>query len=103
MSDTTSYTEYKNIFEQAEDFYSSIKETLEPVDVYLLAMEKEQEAIDLYREMLSEASNEQDKAIFEFLIKEEETHYAILEDIVSHVSRPIEWVESAEFGLREEY
>lgn len=103
LSDTTSYTEYKNIFEQAEDFYSSIKETLEPVDVYLLAMEKEQEAIDLYREMLSEASNEQDKAIFEFLIKEEETHYAILEDIVSHVSRPIEWVESAEFGLREEY
>ena len=53
--------------------------------------------------MLAEATDEQDKEVFEFLIKEEETHYSILEDIVSHVSRPIEWVESAEFGLREEY
>ena len=28
LLDTTSYSEYKNIFEQAEDFYSSIKEIL---------------------------------------------------------------------------
>jgi rubrerythrin len=103
LSDTTSYSEYKNIFKQAEDFNSSIKETLDQVDIYSFAMDKEKEAIELYKELLANATDEQDREIFEFLIREEETHYAILEDIVSHVSRPSEWVESAEFGLREDY
>ena len=53
--------------------------------------------------MLEKATDEKDKEIFRFLIKEEENHYLILEDMASHMGRPEEWVESAEFGLREEY
>ena len=100
---TTSYSEYKNVFQQADDFDSAIKENLDQLDVYYLALDKEKESIDLYKEMLAEATDENDKEMFEFLIKEEETHYAILEEMASHVSRPKEWVESAEFGLREDY
>ncbi|HWQ41417.1 MAG TPA: rubrerythrin, partial [Desulfosporosinus sp.] len=40
---------------------------------------------------------------FEYLIKQEEDHYTIIEQLVSLLSRPEEWVESAEFGVREEY
>lgn len=100
---TTSYDKYRNVFQDAGDFDSAIKETLDQLDVYYLAMDKEKESIDLYREMLSEATDQNDKEIFEFLIKEEEIHYAILEELSSHVSRAKEWVESAEFGVREEY
>ncbi|MFY9176334.1 MAG: ferritin family protein [Caldicoprobacterales bacterium] len=100
---TTSYSEYKNVFQQAGDFDSAIKETPDQLDIYYFALDKEKESIELYREMLAETTDNIDKEIFEFLIREEETHYAILEDMASHVSRPKEWVESAEFGLREEY
>ena len=63
----------------------------------------EKESIDLYKEFLSEAKNEVEKNLFQYLIKEEEKHFQILEDIVLLVNRPEEWIESAEFGLREEY
>jgi rubrerythrin len=70
------------------------------LDVYRLAMEKEKQSVDLYKKLLSES--EGDKALFKFLIAQEEAHYKIMELIVKLVSRPNEWVESAEFGIREE-
>ena len=53
--------------------------------------------------MLEEAKDEQDKEVFRFLINEEEIHFNLLEELWSHLNRAEEWVESAEFGLREEY
>ena len=103
LSDTLSYDEYKNVFKEASDFHSIIKEDIDQLDVYSLAMDKEKSSIDLYKKMLKEAQTDEDLKMFEFLIKEEETHYRILEEIWTHVSRIQEWVESAEFGLREEY
>ena len=103
LLDATSYSEYKNIFQQADDFAIAIKESPTQLDVYNFAMDKEREVIELYKEMLEKATDEKDKEIFRFLIKEEENHYLILEDMASHMGRPEEWVESAEFGLREEY
>lgn len=100
---TRSYEEYKNVFQDVNDFNSTIKENLDQLDVYHLALKKEKDSIDLYKEMLSGATDEKDKEILQFLIKEEETHYTILDEISSHVIRAEEWVESAEFGIREEY
>ena len=72
----------------------------EQVDVYKGALEKEQESIDLYKKLLSES--EDDKELFTFLIGQEEEHYRLIEEIIKHLNRPNEWVESAEFGLRRE-
>ena len=37
--------------------------------------------------MLEDAKDEQDKEVFSFLIREEETHFNILEELWSHVNR----------------
>jgi len=71
------------------------------VDVYRAAQEKEKESIALYQKMAEELADT--KGLTEFLIKQEEEHYQILDEIVKAVDRPNEWVESAEFGVREEY
>jgi rubrerythrin len=70
-------------------------------DVYKAALEKEKQSIDLYKKLLSESGG--DKELYDYLIAQEEEHYAIIEEIIKVVSRPEEWVEAAEFGEREEY
>jgi rubrerythrin len=70
-------------------------------DIYKMALEKEKQSIDLYKKLSSESIG--DKEIYDYLIAQEEEHCEILEEIIKIASRPQEWVESAEFGEREEY
>jgi len=67
-------------------------------DVYEQALELEKKSVNLYKDLM--AKSDEDKEIFEFLIKQEEEHYKLLEEISKMVNRPNEWVESAEFGIR---
>jgi rubrerythrin len=41
--------------------------------------------------------------IFDYLIGQEQEHLILFEELVKMVTRPEEWVESAEFGIREDY
>lgn len=90
----------KYVFSGATAFKSDIKERPDAVDAYRMALEKEQQSINLYEKLLSEGGSAE---LFEFLIRQEKKHYEILEEIVKLVDRPNSWVESSEFGLREEY
>lgn len=94
---------YKNIFHEIHAFKNQIKSNLDILDVCRIALEKEKESINLYGKILSKATDDNGKKLFEHLIQEEKIHYSIFDEIVSHISRAEEWVESAEFGLREEY
>lgn len=91
----------KNIFDGLGNFKMSTKSNPEQLDVYRLALEKEKQSIDLYQKLLNESND--DKDLFEFLIAQEEKHYEIMELLVKLVDRPNSWVESAEFGIREDY
>lgn len=91
----------ENLFSGLADFKIDIKEMPNAVDAYRAALEKEQQSIDLYKKMLADHSEAQ--GLLEFLIRQEQKHYEIIEEIVKLVDRPNTWVESAEFGLREEY
>jgi rubrerythrin len=73
----------------------------EQADVYMLALEKEKQSIALYRELLDQSV--EDKDLFEFLIAQEEEHQKTIESILETITRPGQWVESAEFGVREDY
>ena len=73
----------------------------EHVDVYRDAQEKEKASIALYKKWAEE--QEDAKELSDFLIAQEQEHFFILDEIVKAVDRPNEWVESAEFGVREEY
>lgn len=97
------YAEIKNIFAEIGSYKNIIKQMPDALDVYNLALRSEQKSLELYQEMLRETDDEKDKKIFEFLIEQEESHCRVMEQLIEMVSRPQEWVESAEFGVRKEY
>lgn len=92
-----------SIFSGLESFKDEIRENPTQVEVYRLGREMEQKSIDLYREMAADAKNEKEKAVFHYLIKQEMRHYELMDEFVIRIGRADEWVESAEFGTREEY
>lgn len=103
LQQSETLSEAKNVFNTIGANKEEIMHLPNQLGVYRLALEKEKESITLYRKYLSEATDDDSKKIFEYLIKQEEDHYTIIEQLVALLSRPEEWVESAEFGVREEY
>lgn len=96
-------SEVKQLFDDMNHIHSSIKVNLEQLDVYRFAQQQETDSIEAYEKLLQEAAGDEEKEIFYYLIEEEKKHYSILEQIIEFVSRPEDWVEDAEFGLRKEY
>ena len=103
LKDNNTLSESKNVFKGIGDFKNEIKEIPNQLDLYRIASEKEKQSIDLYKKFLSEAADDEEKKLFEYLVKQEREHFAILEELVLLINRPYEWVEAAEFGIREEY
>lgn len=92
-------SEAENVFYDLGNFKSDIKDIPRQLELYRMALDKENQSIDLYTDMLSKASEADERTLFEYLIKQEEQHYEILDNLVMSLSRPEEWVESAEFGI----
>lgn len=93
----------KTVFNGLKDYEASEYRSTTQLDVYRLAVDIEEKSIDHYQEMLKEAEDEKDKELFEFLLTEEKQHLLLFEELVKMLTRPEEWVESAEFGVREDY
>ncbi len=93
----------KNIFKDNEDFKSEISKLPSQLDLYNLALEKEKQSIELYEKFLSEASDDSEKEMFQFLTSQEKNHYAMVEVLISLLMNANEWVESPEFGIRKDY
>lgn len=103
LKDNSALSKVKNVFKGVNDIKKGIAELPKQLDLYKEALEKEKISIDLYKNLLLEATEEQEKKLFEYLVGQETDHFVILEEVILLVSRPEEWVESAEFGIREEY
>ena len=101
LQDNNTLSKSKNVFKGSGDFKNEIRTIPNQLDLYRFALEKEKQSIDLYKKLLSESTDDRTKKLFEYLIKQEVEHFAILEELVLLVSRPDEWVESAEFGEHE--
>ncbi len=93
----------KNVFNDKDRIKNEIKEIPSQIDVYRAALDNEKESILLYQKCSSEAADGETKTLFDYLILQEKEHYAILEQLTALLSRSEEWVEDAEFGLREDY
>ncbi len=102
LSDEDSYTKIRNIFEDIGDFKSHIKKTPGQLDFYRAALEKEKQSIDLYTSLLKDAVDLNEKELFKYLIEQEKEHFSIIDELVTMLRHAEEWVESAEFGLRNE-
>ncbi|AFM39861.1 hypothetical protein Desaci_0804 [Desulfosporosinus acidiphilus SJ4] len=99
LNDSELLSKAKNVF----DNFDLNKQIVNQLEVYRTALKNEKDSINLYQDYLAKATDDESKSLFEYLIKEEEGHYSIIDQLISHISRAEEWVESAEFGVREEY
>ena len=95
--------ELKKLFKGMEDFEIEIKDLPSQLDSFRLALELEKKSISAYEKMLLETEDDKAKVLFEFLIQQEKGHYEIIEQLVLQLQKPEEWVEDAEFGIREDY
>ena len=103
LEENSTLRDAKNVFQGIGDFASEIRETPNQLELYTEALAIEKQSIDLYEKLLSETTDEESEKLFEFLIKQEIDHFTVFEELILLLSRPNEWVESAEFGTREEY
>ncbi len=103
LKEKNSTPELKSIFRGQPHFQPGDERAAKQRDVYRLAAEQEEKSIELYQKMKSEASMEKDKELFDFLILQEKEHLNLFDNLVILLLRPEEWVESAEFGIRDEY
>ena len=90
----------ENVFTDLKEFNFE-KINPDQVSVFRKALKMEQDSIDFYKNLFGESND--DTEFFKFLFRQEEAHYKLFEEIIKFVNRPSEWVESAEFGVREEY
>jgi len=103
LIDAQTLSKAKNIFDCIGDIKIEDKEIASQLDFYRIATEKEKQSIDLYKGYLLKAVGSEEKELFEYLIKQEENHYEVLDNMASLLIKPEEWVENAEFGIRKEY
>ncbi|MDF2611923.1 MAG: rubrerythrin [Lachnospiraceae bacterium] len=101
LTDSFIRPEIKSVFKDLQSFQK--EHTQKQLDVYRMASSQEEKSIELYKDMLQNADNPLDKELFKYLIAQENEHLHLFEDLVIMLLRPEEWVESAEFGIREEY
>ena len=97
----------KEINPNKENVFSNISneelKSIGQLDFYKIALGKEKESIDLYSDFSKEATESSEKGFFDYMVIQEQHHYNILNDIVSLLQNSEEWVESAEFGVRNDY
>lgn len=103
LRDSNILHEVQSIFKDMDYITSEFHDIPTQLDIYREALEKEQQSLKFYQDLHAEASEEQSKKVFQYLINQEDKHCIILEELVKLVSRPEEWVEDAEFGRREPY
>ena len=96
-------TRRMSLFRNAPDADATVNGLPDQPELYRAALAKEQQSVELYAGMRDRAADAQAETLFSFLVEEENGHLAILEEMYHHVNRPREWVESAEFGVREPY
>jgi len=103
LTDNDTLSQANNVFKGSGNFKSEFMDIPNQLDAYKFALEIERKSIDLYESLLAESPDNSTKKMFRFLIKQEQDHFTIFEALILLVERPEEWVENAEFGVREEY
>lgn len=103
LEDNKTLLESKKIFKEIKNFNSEIKDIPSQLDSFRMALDMEKKSIDAYNKLLEETEDVKAKELFEYLIGQENEHFALIEELILLLSRPEEWIENAEFGIRKEY
>lgn len=91
------------LFSSVEEVKDEIPAPTDQADIYYAAWQMEKKSALQYGHLLEICENPKHRALYAFLSDQEDMHARLMEELYRHVNRPNEWVEDAEFGLREEY
>jgi rubrerythrin len=82
---------------------NSEKPVQEDVNLYRKAVEMERSSYNFYKEKAEKVDISKIKEAFLKLAKEEKRHEIIMDNIVEHLEKPLNWIEDAEFNHLDEY
>ncbi|MCF6147803.1 MAG: ferritin family protein [Candidatus Kuenenia sp.] len=101
--DTQILSNVKNIFIQMNENKDTFGVNISQIDLYKKAQDIEKKSKEFYLEKAEDAKDPSQREIFLKIAEEEKKHYSILENIINFVSRPLNWLENAEWYHLEEY
>jgi rubrerythrin len=90
-------TDTKTIFETLQAQKQNVDFGEDEVKFYEDAIKREEDSYQFYVDKANELSDEDEKEVFLNIAKEEVKHKAILENILTFIQEPDNWVGSAEF------
>lgn len=79
----------KTIYESAQE--GSIEDEMDPAEAYERAIELEKQTTSLYAGYARKCDDDGAKRLFAVLLKEEEHHLSLLEDMHAYLTKPDEW------------
>ncbi len=92
----------KNVFEKMKEEKETSGVDVSQVELYKKAQDIEKKSQEFYLEKADEVGDPQ-KNIFLKIADEENKHYVLLKNIIDFVSRPLNWLEDAEWYHLDEY
>lgn len=93
----------KSVFNDADMLTDGFYTSSVQLSTYHLAREIEKKSIDLYNNLLHQSKDPKEQEVLRFILKQEQQHYELFDELCVRVGRPDEWIETAEFGAREDY
>lgn len=82
----------KTVFEKMKDeMLEKVEATSDELEAFKIAMQMEKEGLEFYRKLLSEASSDKEKNLYEKLMKEEEQHYHIFANTYDFLNDTGNW------------
>lgn len=102
-TDTEFLEGVKNIFEKMREGHDISTVDISDLSMYRVAQEIEKKSENLYLEKADELDDPSKKDMFRKIAKEEARHFKILENIITMLQRPEQWLENPEWYHLEEY
>ena len=101
MPQTEILAQAKNVFVQMQGQKLDLGGS--QIELYQQAQEFERKSQAFYVEAAGQVADEAQKALLEQLADEEARHFFLLDHITEFLSRPLTWIEDAEFNHLEDY
>ena len=75
---------------------NQIKASDDEIKIYELGLKTEKKGYDFYKHVAQQAEHPNVKKLFEFLMKEENAHYALLSNALDYLKQPENWFQDQE-------
>lgn len=103
LNDTTAYETTIDFFRNLQKDKETFSCDIDQLNMYYKALELVGKKLVFYNKCESDLDNKKNQTTLQEIIKEENQHRFVLHNIIEMISRPMEWVENAEFNHMEKY